>query len=164
MRRLVVLTVASLAALVAVSAAPAKEAMVTLASKPPRDMSAGTPWSTNITVMEDGDRPSASAPAVMLLNLRTGAQIELGTTPTGEPGVYHAVVRFPAAGDWRYSVRDTASDRIYEFPPLVVGPAPSGGDGLPAWPLVGAAIFVAVALSGAALLVLRRQRVVPATG
>jgi hypothetical protein len=82
--------------------------------------------------------------------------------PTGEPGVYLAKVKFPAAGSWSYEVYDGftqyGNPQTHTFGAVQVGPA-GGGSGveLPSVPLT-AGILLVLGAAIALVLALRRAR------
>ena len=159
------LLLALLVAAVAVPAATAGGwATVGLSSLPPAGLGADEDWPLDVTVLQHGRTPLAGVhPTVTVRNLRTG---EIGgtfaTTPTGKPGVYHAVVRFPAKGTWSYEVYDAFTEyggaRTHTFKPVSIGSGGSGS-GFPTLPVGG--VLLGAALLGS-VLYLRRPRPAPA--
>ena len=153
-----------LLALVAVPAASGGGwATVGLSSLPPAGLEAGQSWPLDITVLQHGRTALVGVhPTVTVRNLATG---ELGgtytATPTGKPGVYHTVVRFPAKGTWGYEVYDGFTEyggaQTHTFKPVVIG-ATESSSGFPTLP-VGAALLGAALL--AAVLYRRRPRSAP---
>jgi len=150
------------AAAVAVPAATAGGwATVGVSSLPPAGLDAGQAWPVDITVLQHGRTPLTGAePAVSVRNTKTG---EVGGTfkaaPTGMPGVYHAVVRFPAGGTWAYEVFDGFTQygdaQTHTFKAVTIGAAGSGSS-FPTVP-VGGSLLLGLALV-AAILVRRRLR------
>ena len=155
------LLLALLVAAVTVPAATAGGwATVGLSSLPPAGLGAGEDWPLDVTVLQHGRTPLAGVhPTVTVRNLRSG---EVGgtfaATPTGKPGVYHAVVRFPARGTWTYEVYDGFTEyggaRTHTFTPVVIA-AGGSGSGFPTLPVGG--VLLGAALLGA-VLYLRRAR------
>jgi hypothetical protein len=159
------LLLALLVAAVAVPAATAGGwATVGLSSLPPAGLGAGEDWPLDVTVLQHGRTPLAGVhPTVTIRDPRSG---EIGgtfaATPTGRPGVYHTVVRFPAKGAWSYEVYDAftryGGARTHTFTPVVIG-AGGSGSGFPTLPVGG--VLLGAALLGA-VLYLRRPRTAPA--
>ena len=159
------LLLALLVATVAVPAATAGGwATVGLSSLPPAGLGPGQDWPLDVTVLQHGRTPLAGVhPTLTVRNPRSGEVAgTFAATPTGEPGVYHTVVRFPAKGTWSYEVYDAFTQyggaRTHTFKPVEIS-AGGSGSGFPTLP-VGAGLLGA-ALVGA-LLYLRRLRSAPA--
>lgn len=156
-----------LALVVAAVAAPVATAggwaTVGVSSLPPAGLDAGQDWPVDITVLQHGRTPLAGVePAVIVRNSATGKVGGTFTaTPTGKPGVYHTVVRFPAGGTWAYEVYDGFSQyggaQTHTFKPVTIGAAGSGSS-FPTLP-VGGALLLGLALVAAVLL---RRRLRPA--
>ena len=156
-------------AVVAVPAAGAGGwATVGLSSLPPSGLKAGDDWPVDITVLQHGRTALVGVqPTITVRNLKTGAAGGTFTaTPTGKPGVYHAVVRFPGSGTWGYEVYDGFSEyggaKTHTFKAVEIGAA-SSGSGFPTLPVGGVLLGLALL---AAVLYLRRPRPAPepATG
>lgn len=125
----------------------------------------GDTWNAEVTVLQHGNPLTplvGVTPKVIITNAK-GVRKEFTAKPTGEAGVYLAKVKFPSAGEWRYSVYDGFSQyggaRTHQFAPVQIGPAADGGFSPPIWPFAAAAALVAIA---AALLFARRLRPVTA--
>lgn len=152
------LLVALAAAVLAPAAAAGGWATVGLGSLPPSDLEAGGTWAVDLTVLQHGVTPLEGVqPQVTLLAEDGTVGGSFAATPTGEPGVYHAEVRFPAAGTWRYEIHDGFS-RTHTFKPVEVGPL-SSPSSFPTLPVGGAAL--ALLLGAALVLYLRRLRQAP---
>jgi hypothetical protein len=156
-------------AVIAVPAAGAGGwATVGLSSLPPSGLEAGGAWPVDITVLQHGQTALTGVqPTITVRNLKTGAPGGTFTaTPTGKPGVYHAVVRFPGRGTWGYEVYDGFTQyggaQTHTFKAVEIGAANSGS-GFPTLPIGGALLGLGLL---AAVLFLRRPRPAPepATG
>jgi hypothetical protein len=160
---LLVLAVA--AAAVAVPAASAGGwATVGLSSLPPSGLEANQPWPVDITVLEHGQTPLTGVTPVVRIRDGDGKAVaQFSGKPTGKPGVYHAVVRFPGEGTYAYEVYDGfgtyGGARTHTFKPVQIG-AP--GNSFPYLPL-GLATALALALAGGTVVALRHRRAEPAT-
>ena len=135
---------------------------------PPADTAAGETWKARITIRQHGRTPLAGAkPTVTIRNETSGRTATFPAHPTGEVGVYEALVTFPAAGRWSYEVYDGFTQyrgaRTHHFTPVTItGGSGNGADApfFPLWPtLAGLALIAALALAFAAL---RRSSVAPA--
>jgi hypothetical protein len=122
-------------------------------------LQAGQPWPVDITVLQHGRTPLGGVTPV--LRLRDDGRRVVSTfraTPTAETGVYHAVVRFPAAGTYTYEVYDGFTTyggaKTHTFQPVTI--AGPGGASFPYLPvgIVGALALAAVA----AFLLVRHSR------
>jgi hypothetical protein len=157
---LLVLAVAALAAPVAGAGG---WATVGLSSLPPSGLEPKQPWPVDITVLQHGQTPLSGVTPVITVRDDGGNAVGRFTgTPTGEPGVYHAVVRFPGQGTYSYEVYDGfgtyGGAQTHTFKPVQIG-AP--GDSVPYLPL-GLGLVLAAGLAGAAV-VYRRRGPAPAT-
>lgn len=156
MKKLVLALVA--AAVLAPAASSGGFATVGLSSLPPDDLAAGGTWSVDLTVLQHGVTPLENVQPTFTLFDEDGAVGgTFAATPTKQPGVYRAEVRFPAAGTWRYEIDDGFS-RTHTFKPVDVGPA-SAPSSFPAVPVGG--IALALLLATALALFLRRSRSAP---
>jgi hypothetical protein len=162
----------ALAALVGALAAPAAApaggwATVELESLP-AGTSAGDSWNARLTVLRHGVTPTDGAAPTITISGPKGAAETFAAEPTGETGVYAAVVVFPSAGTWRYEISDGLAATGYgvstttTYPPVTVAGAPGGGiggdDELPALPLAGLALVLVLAGAAAAVVIVRRAR------
>ncbi len=176
-----ILFTAVLACLLAPAATAGGWATVGLSSLPPSDVRAGGTWNVDVTVLQHGRTPLEGVQPTIALRSEDGDVAgPFAAAPTGEPGVYHAVVRFPAAGTWTYTVDDGFS-QVHTYAPVTVGepavaqpetpkadaaPKPDiAPDVAPAAESPGSstlvalvAVAVAFALAAGAMLALRRQR------
>lgn len=138
-------------------------ATVGLSSLPPSGLEAGQAWPLDITVLQHGRTALTGVePAVRIRNTKTG---ELGgtftATPTGKPGVYHTVVRFPAGGTWSYEVYDGFTQyggaQTHTFKAVTIGGGGSDSS-FPTLPVGGALLGLGLL---AAVLFRRRLRPAP---
>ena len=156
MKRLLLALVA--VAVLAPAATAGGWATVGLGSLPPDDLEAGSIWAVDLKILQHGVRPlEGVVPVVRLTDADGAAGGEFAATPTGKPGVYHAEIRFPAAGTWRYAI-DDGFTQTHTFKPVEVGPV-STPSSFPALPVGG--IALAVAFAAALALFLRRTRSAP---
>jgi YtkA-like len=133
-------------------------ATVGLSSLPADDLKAGGTWSVDLTVLQHGQTPLEGVqPTVTLRSDGGDIAGPFAATPTKQPGVYHAEVRFPSSGTWRYEVNDGFT-QVHTFKPVEVGPA-SSPSSFPAVPVGGVAL--ALLLAAALVLFLRRSRSAP---
>jgi len=133
-------------------------ATVGLSSLPPDDLEVGGTWNVDLTVLQHGQTPLTGVqPTITLLGEDGSAGGSFAATPTGKPGVYHAEVRFPSSGTWKYEIDDGFS-QVHTFKPVVVGPG-SAPSSFPALPVGG--IALALLLAAALVLFVRRSRTAP---
>ena len=157
------LVLAVVAAAVAVPAASAGGwATVGLSSLPPSGLKAGQPWPVDITVLQHGQTPLTGVTPIVRIRDGDGKAVAtFSGTPTGKPGVYHAVVRFPGEGTYAYEVYDGfgtyGGAQTHTFKPVQIG-AP--GDSFPYLPL-GLAAALALALAAGTVVALRHRRGAP---
>ena len=162
---LLAVAVAAIAAVTLIGAASAGGwATVGLSSLPPSGLKAKQPWPVDITVLQHGQTPLTGVTPVVTIRDGDGNAVAKFTgTPTGKPGVYHTVVRFPGEGTYAYEVYDGFVEygqaQAHTFKPVQIG-AP--GDSFPYLPL-GIALALAAALAGGTVLVLRRRSPEPAS-
>ena len=148
-----------LVAAVAVPAASAGGwATVGLSSLPPSGLEANQGWPVDITVLQHGKTPlTGVTPVVTVRDAGGTAVAEFTGTPTGKPGVYHAVVRFPGEGTYSYEVDDGFATyggaQTHTFKPVEIGPSGS----FP-YALLGVGLALALGLAAAAIVHLRRGR------
>ncbi len=153
-----ILFTAVVACLLAPAATAGGWATVGLSSLPPEDVRAGGTWNVDVTVLQHGRTPLEGVQPTIALRSEDGDVAgPFAAAPTVEPGVYHAVVRFPAAGTWTYTVDDGFS-RVHTFKPVEVAPVDSPTS-FPTLPVGGLALALLVAVALA--LVLRRARHAP---
>jgi len=152
-----------LLALVAVAVlAPAASAggfaTVGLSSLPPDDLEAGGTWSVDLTVLQHGQTPLENIHPTVTLRGEDGAVAgPFAAVATPGAGVYHAEVRFPSSGTWRYEI-DDGFTQVHTFKPVEVGPS-SAPSSFPALPVGG--IALALLLAAALALFVRRNRSAP---
>ncbi len=156
------LVLAAAAAVAAPAASAGGWATVGLSSLPPSNLKATQTWPVDITVLQHGRTPlSGVTPVVTIRNGTGDAVAKFQGKPTGKPGVYHAVVSFPAEGTYSYEVYDGfgmyGGAKTHTFKPVEIG-AP--GDSFPFLPL-GAALALALALSVGTVVALRNRRIDP---
>ena len=153
---------------VAVVSVPAASAggwaTVGLSSLPPSGLEPNEAWPVDVTVLQHGQTPLAGVTPIVRVRDGGGKVVDtFAAAPTGEVGVYHAVVRFPAEGTYSYEVYDGfgtyGGARTHTFKPVEIG-APTGSFPY-GWLGFGAA--VALGLAGAAVLYRRRDAGEPAT-
>ncbi len=133
-------------------------ATVGLSSLPPDHLEAGAVWAVDVTILQHGVTPLENVqPVVRLTDANGAAGGEFAATPTSKPGVYHAEIRFPAAGTWRYAI-DDGFTQTHTFKPVEVGRVATPSS-FPALPVGG--IALAVAFATALALFLRRTRSAP---
>lgn len=123
-------------------------------SSMPSSPKSGQVATVEVKILAHGRTPLEGVkPAVALRNMKTGERRRFAATPSGEPGVYRARVKFPEAGTWRVSVYDGyGSGRAHTFAPISVGAA-DPGSGFPVWIL---ALGLGVALVAGSLALVPR--------
>jgi hypothetical protein len=129
---------------------------------PPDDgVGPGDTWNAEVTVLQHGNPLTplvGITPRVIITNAE-GARKEFVAEPTGKDGVYLAKVKFPSAGEWRYSVYDGFTQyggaRTHQFAPVQIRPAADDGFSPRIWPFAVVGALVAIA---AALFLARRLR------
>jgi hypothetical protein len=164
MKKLVLVLAVGLVAAFVPAAGAGGWATVGLSSLPPSGLEAGQDWPVDITVLQHGETPLVGVqPSITVRNLETGAAAgRFEATPTDKPGVYQAVVRFPAEGTWSYEVYDGFTEygnaQLHTFKHVEIGAAGSDTS-FPTLPLAAAALGLLLML--AAILLLRRPRTAP---
>ncbi len=153
-----ILLVLAAAAVLAPAASAGGWATVGLGSLPPDDLEAGGTWSVDLTVLQHGVTPLENVqPTIALIGEDGVVGGTFAAAPTKTPGVYHAEIRFPEAGTWRYEIHDGFS-QTHTFKPVDVGPA-SAPSSFPTAPVGGVAL--GLLLAAALALFLRRSRSAP---
>lgn len=154
MRALVVLIVSLV---LAAPAAAGGWATVGLGPPPP-GTGAGDTWNAEMTILQHGQTPLTGI--VPTVTIKKGdVQKSFTGTPTKEPGVYVAEVKFPSGGEWQYLVNDGFS-RTHSFPAAqIAGGSGSGGSSLPVWLFIVGGLVLALAV---AVFLARRVRPAPA--
>jgi hypothetical protein len=158
------LLVLAVAAIAAPAASAGGWATVGLSSLPPSGLEANRSWPVDITVLQHGRTPLAGVTPIVRIRDDGGKVVKSFTAePTGKPGVYHTVVRFPGSGTFAYEVYDGfvayGGAQTHTFKPVQIG-APA--DSFPYLPL-GIAAAVALTLATATTVVRRRRTHEPAT-
>ena len=138
MRRAVIVGAAT--ALVCASTALAGGWATVKLSLTPKNVSAGEPWTVDVTVLQHGlaTQPLAGLKPTLTIRRVTAARTTSSTLkepqartfkakPTSRIGVYRARVVFPAAGTWRYEVYDGFTQyggaRTHRFKPVTIAPS-----------------------------------------
>ena len=133
----------------------------------PTGIDAGDTWNARLTVLRHGETPTDGAAPTITLAGPEGEVETFAARPAGETGVYEAQVVFPSSGTWSYEISDGLEATGYgvstttTYPPVEVDSAPGGGGGgvpLPAIPLAGFALLLALAGAAGAVVVFRRSR------
>jgi YtkA-like len=164
--RYVIALVVLVAALAAPAAAPGGGWATVQLQAMPTDIDAGGTWNARLTVLRHGETPTDGAAPTITISGEKGQAETFAAKPAGEPGVYEAAVAFPTAGTWTYEISDGLAatgygvDTTTTYPPVIVAAAPGGvGDGsLPALPLAGFGLVLALVGAAAAAMLLRRSR------
>jgi len=163
---LLTLAVAALAAAVLIPGASAGGwATVGLSSLPPSGLEPNQSWPVDVTVLQHGETPLAGVTPIVRIRDGGGKVVQRFTaTPTGKPGVYHAVVRFPGEGTYSYEVYDGfvtyGQAKTHTFESVVID-VPGGS--FPYLPL-GLVLALALGVAGATVGYRRRgQEPAPVT-
>lgn len=156
MKRLLLVVSAAVAVAIVPSASAGGWATVGLSSLPPAGLQAKQSWPVLITVLQHGRTPLEGVTPVLTVRDEDGREVgSFKGAPAGKPGVYRAVVRFPATGTYSYEVYDGfetyGGARTHTFKPVQIGEPGSGS-----FP-VGAALALALMLAAVSTLVLRRR-------
>jgi hypothetical protein len=160
--RTLLLTLVAAGALAAAGTASAGGWATAGVSPAPDNPTAGSTWDAKITILQHGRTPLEGVSPTITLTGKGGDRTTFPAGPTGEPGVYLAKVKFPAAGSWSYEVYDGftqyGNPQTHTFGAVEVGPA-GGGSGveLPSVPLT-AGILLVLGAAIALVLGLRRAR------
>ena len=139
-------------------------ATVGLSSLPPSGLDANQAWPVDITVLQHGRTPLAGVIPIVRIRDDGGNVVKSFTAkPTGNTGVYHAVVRFPGSGTFNYEVYDGfvtyGGAQTHTFKPVQIGTPSRSFPYLP----VAIAGALALALAAATTAVWRRRAPEPAT-
>jgi hypothetical protein len=137
-------------------------ATVGLSSLPPSGLEANQNWPVDITVLQHGETPLAGVTPIVRVRDDGGKVVGSFTAaPTGQTGVYRAVVTFPGEGTYSYEVYDGfgtyGGARTHTFKPVAIV---AGDSGFP-YGLLALAFGVALALAAATILMLRRRSPAP---
>jgi YtkA-like len=164
--RTLLLTFAAVGALAVAGTASAGGWATAGVSPPPDDPTAGSTWEAKVTILQHGQTPLVGVSPTISLIGKGGTRETFPATPTDEPGVYLAKVKFPAAGSWSYEVYDGFSQygqaKNHTFGAISVGAGSSGsGFELPSLPIT-AGILLALGAAIALVLGMRRLRPRPA--
>ncbi len=136
-------------------------------SSTPDGLAAGAPWNVDIEVLQHGRTPMVDLqPTVAIVSADRQTRRTFTTRPTGKPGTYHAAVRFPRGGEWRYVIDDGFTGR-HPYPPVQIGgggaaavgadTVAGGGGGGVAFDRLGLAALAGLAAAGLALWPARRR-------
>jgi hypothetical protein len=147
---------------------------------PPANLSAGTVWPADITVLQHGRNPLPNAadatPTVTIVNADTAERKTFAATSTDpKAGLYRAEVVFPSSGSWSYEVYDgfdtwngdpVPCGATHTFGSVDVGGGggsasassgpPAESSSFPAWP-VGGGVAGGLAAAAALAFLLRRR-------
>ena len=152
MRRITVLVLGALLALVALGgAALAKEGAVTKFDSLPSEWHAGQSYTLGYMIRMDGVEPYKADTTEIVIRNGTGKVLSYPGTPDGTPGHYTAKIYFPAAGTYTWQVTQGSFFAPMDLGSItVLAPATSSTNGAPASspatdPL-GTAIPIAAAL------------------
>lgn len=146
----------ALALVAAPAAAAGGWATVSLSSTPPPGLGPDEEWPVDVTVLQHGRTPLAGVTPIVTVRDGDGKSVGRFTArPTGETGVYRAVVRFPDSGTYSYEVFDGFTQysqaKTHTFASVEIGAAGSP------FPTAAAGIASLLALAGAAAVVVRRR-------
>lgn len=137
-------------------------------SSTPDGLRAGEAWKVELTILQHGRTPLSDLKPEVVLTDADGNRTTFAARPTGRAGRYAATVRFPKAGQWRYTVYDGFNNAVPATYPAVLIRSPDAGTttvrrpdpvGPPALPIV---IAGALVLGAVALWLTRRRRQPPA--
>jgi hypothetical protein len=165
------MTAKSLIALAFLLALPATAAAGGWATVGVADLPAGTPpggtWTAKLTILQHGRTPLEHVEPFVIVKSANGKTTRFAATPAGEPGVYVAKVKFPAAGRYEYLVDDGFGNMGREghtYPPVQIGgvAAPASAPAAPPAPAPDGGVnwlgaLLAAGLLAALALVLRRH-------
>jgi len=140
----------------------------------PAGLGPGDPWRAELLVKQHGITPLDDLTPSVQITSEAGDTRTFPASPTGEPGTYAVVVRYPSAGTWKTQIFDGFTDATpHRLPEYVVGAsgsttpaaAPSStaprsappvaaepSSGFP-WPQVVAIGIVALTLAGGFLAI-----------
>ena len=132
----------------------------------PDGVSAGQTFDLELVVKQHGRTPlNDVTPSVQITNQDGDTRTFTGTH-AGRPGTYVVEMAYPTAGTWATQLFDGFTDATpHRLAPLEVAPAgggtAGGGSDLPS-PQVIAIAIVALLFAGAWIVLVRRQRYLPA--
>jgi hypothetical protein len=131
----------------------------------PDGTEAGGTWNATIFVKQHGVTPlEGLQPVVMIEKSGSTESSKVLATPGDEPGVYHADVLFPSAGDWRVTILSGFGESKATYGPITVGGA-AAGDGSEPLPVIGFAVLALAVVGAFGVLAARRlRRLTPASG
>src|SRR4051794_26132387 len=90
----------------------------------------GGAWDVRLTILQHGRTPLGGLHPVVAIRSADGRVTRsFAATSAGRPGLYRARVVFPAAGRWRYEIRDGFT-MTHQFAPGLIG-RPAGGAAAP---------------------------------
>jgi YtkA-like len=159
MRKLLIAMVT--AAALAVPGSAAAGGWATASLGPPDDgLQAGDTWNARVTILQHGETPLSGVEPTVRIRNDKGTTLGFPASPTGEPGVYEAEVKFPSSGTWSYEVYDGFEQyggaQTHTFAPVEI--APGSGGGVALWPFVLAGLAAALVAGAVAWLVRVRRR------
>ena len=153
-------------------------------NRPPSEITAGTTWTAELTVLQHGRNPlpdaAAARPTVTITN-GAGERKTFTASPVDpSKGTYSAQVVYPSAGNWTYAVFDDFTSANGEAVPcsrtheIAFGTAgaeetsatfvapptegSTGGGGFPFWPVTGGLGLVLLIIGGAVFFGIRTRR------
>jgi len=131
---------------------------------PPENVTAGSNWDAQITILQHGRTPLAGVSPTLTLIGENGKRVTFPAKPTDETGVYVASVKFPSAGSWSYEVYDGFTQyggaQTHTFGAVSVGAA-SGSSSGSDFPTMQVTLGVLLALGLAIALVVGMRRMRP---
>jgi hypothetical protein len=132
----------------------------------PDGTAAGGTWTPTIFVKQHGVTPLDGLQPVVMIEKTGSAESTTFLASAGtEPGVYHADVVFPSAGDWRITIMSGFGDSQVTYGPVSIGDATAPGGGSEPLPVLGFGALALAVLAVFALVAVRRaRRLTPASG
>ena len=132
----------------------------------PDGTDAGGTWKPTIFVKQHGITPlEGLQPVVMIEDTGSGESTKFLATAGSEPGVYHADVVFPSAGDWRVTIIAGFGDSKVTYGPVAIGEPGTGGGASEPLPVIGFGVLALAVLGLFGVVLARRsRRLTPASG